>query len=146
MTHICGNNSTIIGSDNCIHLIGAKPLSEPMLKYCQFEHFWSKCSEIIVEIHKSSFKKMYLKVSPVKWRQFCRGLNMLTSVTTWVLARLYFALEGSEIVNPWYWKWELIYQNSHTIVWPKHTLPIKLAAKINLLKQPHYHVAVRIAL
>ena len=34
--------------------------------------------EILGEIHTFSFKKMRLKVSSAKWRQFCPGLNVLT--------------------------------------------------------------------
>ena len=34
VVHICIGNLTIIGSDNCLRLVGAMPLSEPMLKYC----------------------------------------------------------------------------------------------------------------
>ena len=34
-------------------------------------------SEILSEIHIFSFKKMHLKMSSVKWRQFCVDLNVL---------------------------------------------------------------------
>ena len=40
VTHICLNNLTITGSDN--GLVGTKPLSEPMLEYCQLNpHEWT---------------------------------------------------------------------------------------------------------
>ena len=35
-------------------------------------------SEILIEIHRSSFKKMHLKMDSAKWRPFCLGLNVLT--------------------------------------------------------------------
>ena len=35
-------------------------------------------SEILIEIHSFSFKKMYLKTLSVKWRPFYIGLNVLT--------------------------------------------------------------------
>ena len=35
-------------------------------------------SEISIEIHTFSFRKMHLKVSSAKWRVFCLGLNELT--------------------------------------------------------------------
>ena len=38
-------------------------------------------TEILVEIHAFSFKKMHLKMSSGKWRPFCLGLNVLTPVT-----------------------------------------------------------------
>ena len=34
-------------------------------------------SEILVGIHIFSFKKMHLKMSSIKWRPFCLGLNVL---------------------------------------------------------------------
>ena len=36
-------------------------------------------SEIVGEIQTFSFKKMHLKMSFAKWRQFCLGLNVLKS-------------------------------------------------------------------
>ena len=29
-------------------------------------------SEVLIEIHKFSFRKMHLKMSPAKWRLFCQ--------------------------------------------------------------------------
>ena len=37
-------------------------------------------SQILIQIHKFSFKKMHLKMSSGKWRPFCLGLNVLTAV------------------------------------------------------------------
>ena len=34
-------------------------------------------SEILIDVHKFSFKKMYLKISSGKWRAFCLSLNAL---------------------------------------------------------------------
>ena len=34
-------------------------------------------SEILIEIHTFSFKKMHLKMASVKWRPFYLGLNVL---------------------------------------------------------------------
>ena len=34
-------------------------------------------SEILIEIHTFSFKKIHLKMSSAKWRLFCLGLNVL---------------------------------------------------------------------
>ena len=38
VTHICVSKVTIIVSEAC-RLVGAKPLSEPRLKYCQLDHW-----------------------------------------------------------------------------------------------------------
>ena len=37
-------------------------------------------SEIFIEIHTFSFKKMHLKMSSATWRQFFLGLNVLTFI------------------------------------------------------------------
>ena len=54
------------------HLNGAKPLSEPMLEYCEFD----PC-EILVKFHTSWFKKMHFTISSTKWQPLCLGLNEL---------------------------------------------------------------------
>ena len=53
-------------------LFGAKPLSKPILDYCQ-----TYFSEILIKIQLFSLKKMYLKMSFAKWRPSCLGLNVL---------------------------------------------------------------------
>ena len=68
VTHICISKLTIIGSDNGwtnagILLIGP---------------FGTNFSEILIETHAFSFKKMHLKMSSEKWQPFCLGLNVLT--------------------------------------------------------------------
>ena len=71
--HICISKVTIIGSDNGLSP-GRHQLSEPMMGNCCF---WTNFSEILIEIHTFSFKKMYLKMLCWKWRPFCLGLNVL---------------------------------------------------------------------
>ena len=58
-------------------LVGAKPLSEPML--VSIGHLGTNFSEILSEIHTFSFKKIHLKMSSGKCRPFCLGLNVLTN-------------------------------------------------------------------
>ena len=38
---------------------------------------WTNFSEILIDIHTFSFKKMHLKMSSAKWRPFCLGPNVL---------------------------------------------------------------------
>ena len=61
-------------------LVGAKPLSEPVLGYCMLiKPLGTNFSETFIEIHIFSFKKMPLNVSSAKCRPFCLGLNVLTT-------------------------------------------------------------------
>ena len=69
-------------------LVGLNPLSEPM------RALGTNPREIISEIHTSSLKKMHLKISSVKWRQFCLDLNVLK--------------RGKVIVSTWSVEWVLI--------------------------------------
>ena len=80
VTHICVSKLTIIGSDN-----GLSPGRRQAI-------FWTNAgilliwtlgtnfSEILSAIHAFSFKNMHLKMSSAKWRPFCLGLNVLTSL------------------------------------------------------------------
>ena len=38
-------------------------------------------SEMLIEIHKFSFKKIHLKMSSGKWRPLCLGLNVLNQLS-----------------------------------------------------------------
>ena len=77
MTHICISKLTIIGSDNGLSpdrrqaIIWTNPgilLTGPL---------GTNFSEILIEIHAFSFRKMHLKMLSGKWWPFCLGLNVL---------------------------------------------------------------------
>ena len=57
-------------------LFGAKPLSEPMLPYCQLDHR-EHFNEISFKIQKFSFKNMRLKMLSAKWQLLCLSLSVL---------------------------------------------------------------------
>ena len=69
------------------------PLVQIMV--CRLGIFWTNAgilfirtlaatfSEIVSEIQTFRFKKMYLKISSVKWWQFCLGINVLTHYHIW---------------------------------------------------------------
>ena len=77
VTHICVSKITIIGSDN-----GLSPGRRQAIIWTNAGIWWmgplgTNFSEILIEIHTFSFKKMPLKMSSGKWRPFCLGLNVL---------------------------------------------------------------------
>ena len=57
-------------------LAGVKPLSEPMLEYCQ----WTPRNKLQWKPDRNPyiFKKMHSTMSSRKWRPFCLSLNVLT--------------------------------------------------------------------
>ena len=80
VTHICVGKLIIIGSDN-----GLSPGRRQAIIWTN-AGIWSmgplgtNFSEILIEIHIFSFKKIHLKMSSAKWRLFCLGLNELKQV------------------------------------------------------------------
>ena len=78
VTHICVSKLTIIDSD-----IGLLPGWRQTIIWTNVG-IWliptlgTNFSEILSEIHISSFKKMHLKTSSAKCRPFCLSLNVLT--------------------------------------------------------------------
>ena len=80
VTHICVSKLTIIASDN-----GLSPGRRQAIIWNNdgILLIWplgTNFSEILIEIHSFSFKKMHLKMSSGKWRLFCLGLNVLIEV------------------------------------------------------------------
>ena len=55
-----------------------KPLSKPMLGYCQLDPQEQNFTEILIKIQNFSLTKMHLKILSVKWQPFC-------SVNEWVI-------------------------------------------------------------
>ena len=102
VTHTCASKLTIIGSDNdllpgrweaTIWTIAGVLLIGPL-----GTHF----REILNEIHTYSFKKMHLKMSSAKWRQFCLGLNVLTKIK-WSGACFIELYEVISLSTAWKW-------------------------------------------
>ena len=72
--HICVSNITIIGSYNGLSLPSRLVIiwaNAGILLIC------TDLSEILIELHKASFRKMHLKMSSAKCRPFCFGVNQL---------------------------------------------------------------------
>ena len=79
VTPMCVSKLTIIGSDN-----GLSPGRRQAIIWTNdgivlIRTLGTNFSEILIEIHSFSFKKMHLKMSSAKWRLFCLGLNELNA-------------------------------------------------------------------
>ena len=77
MTHICVGNLTIIGSDNGLLPGRRQAITCTNVGILLIGPLGTNFSEMLIEIHKFSFKKIHLKMSSGKWRPFCLGLNVL---------------------------------------------------------------------
>ena len=78
MTHICVSRLTIIGPDNGLLPDRRLAIIWTNAGILLIGPLETNFSEILIEMLIFSFKKMRLKVSSVKRRPFCLGLNMLT--------------------------------------------------------------------
>ena len=77
VTHIRVSKHTIIGSDNGLSPGRRQPIIWTNAGTLLIGTLGTNFSEILIEIRIFSSKKMGLKVSSVKWRPFCLGLNVL---------------------------------------------------------------------
>ena len=77
VTHICISKLTIIGSDNGFSLGRHQAIIWTDAGILLIGPLGTNFSEILIEIHTFSFKKMHLKMSSGKWRPFCFSLSVL---------------------------------------------------------------------
>ena len=77
VAHICVSKLIIIGSDNGLPPGRRQAIIWTNAGILLIGHLGTNFSEILIQIHTFSFKKMHLKMSSAKWRPFCLGLNVL---------------------------------------------------------------------
>ena len=82
VTHICVDNLAIIGSDNGLSPGRRQAIIWTNAGILLIGPWGTNFSELLIGIHTFSFKKIHLKMSSVKWRPFCLGLNVLISQRT----------------------------------------------------------------
>ena len=82
VTHICVSKLTIIGSDNGLSPGRRRAIIWTNAQILLIGPLGTNSSEILIEIHTFSFKKIYLKMSSTKWRLFRLGLNVLSQCIT----------------------------------------------------------------
>ena len=70
-------NLTIIGSDNGLSPGRRQAITWTSAGILLIGPLGTNFSEILMEIHTFSLKKMHLKMSSGKWQPFCLGLNVI---------------------------------------------------------------------
>ena len=93
------NRLTLIQITAC-RLIGAKPLSEPMLAYFQLDHWEIYVSEIRIKIQqfywkKNDFENVDCKIAPI----LCHSRQSLSQIRAYELTSISFRWDI--ITNPW---------------------------------------------
>ena len=82
VTHICVSKLNIIGSDNGLSPGRRQAIIWTNVGILLIGPLGTNFSEMLIEIHTFSFKKIHLKMSG-KWRPFCHGLNVLRVPVYW---------------------------------------------------------------
>ena len=106
MTHICVGNLTIIGSDNGLSPGRRQAITRTNVGMLLIGPLGTNFSEMLLEIHTFSFKKIHLKMSPGKWRPFCLGLSVLNPLAiSYLSTRLknlpqWFPFQKCQLVQP----------------------------------------------
>ena len=77
-TYICISNPTIIGSDNGLSPCWLQAVIWTNAGVIFIGPLGTNFSEILIEIHTFSFKKMHLEMLSGKCQPFCLNLNVLT--------------------------------------------------------------------
>ena len=77
VTHIRVSKLIIIGSDNGLSPGRHQAIIWTNARLSLIKPLETNFSEILIEIHSFSFKKIHFKMSSGKWRPFCLGLNEL---------------------------------------------------------------------
>ena len=95
MTHKCVGKLTSIGSDNGLSPGRCQAIIRTNAGILLIGPLGTNFSEILMEIHKLSFKKMHLKMSSGKWRPFCIGLNVLKTPLGLEVCSSFFTLSGN---------------------------------------------------
>ena len=101
--HICVSKPTIIGSDNCLSPDQRQAIIRTNAGIWLMGPLGTNFSEILIEIHTFSFKKMHLKMSSAKWRLFCLCLNVLMPKNPWAI---WFDWLHEKIY--WVWKYWML--------------------------------------
>ena len=76
--HLCVCKLTSIGSDNGLSPGRRQAITSTNVRILLIGPLGINFSEILIEIHTFSFKKIHLKMLFGKWQPFCLGLNVLT--------------------------------------------------------------------
>ena len=148
MTQICVSKFTIIGSDNGLSPIPRQAIIWTNAGILLIGTLGTNFSEILIQIHTFSNKKMYLKMSSGKCRPFCLGLNVLIYWCVYASYNWRKCLAWHIVVqhcttkwHAWHWTWRFIYTLPSWDQFQKHSLTelgLRLYPKSNgcAAKQP----------
>ena len=116
VTHIFISKLTIMGSDNGLSPGRRQAIIWTNAIILLIGPLGTNFSEILCKIHAFSFKKMHMKMSSTKWRQFCLGLSEL-ALDIWIciihldsyvlamnFAELNFMLCSHPVQEVFYWR------------------------------------------
>ena len=96
VTHMCAGKLTITDSDNGLSPGWRQVINRTNAGILLIRPLGTNVSEILIQIQKLSFKKMYLKMLSAKWHPFCPSLSVLTHWGLWhMYVKLNWVIIGS---------------------------------------------------
>ena len=98
VTHICVGNLTIVGSDNGLSPGRRQAITWTNVGILLIGPLGTIFSEMLIDIHTFSFKKIHLIMSSGKWRPFCLGLSVLMPCLSMCSHKVLS-------VHTWEWPW-----------------------------------------
>ena len=103
IAHIFAGNLTIIGSGNDLSPGQRQAITWTDAGILLIGPLWTNnFSEILIETHTFSFKKMHLKRLSAKWRTFCLGLSVLILLCwSWLLMAWHLMSPGLQLKTCW---------------------------------------------
>ena len=135
VTHICVGKLTIIGQDNGLSPVRRQAIIWTNAGILLIGPLRTNFSEIVIEIHTFSFKKMHLKMSSGKWQPFCLCFNELTKHRNWQHTTPYYT---SGYLHHWIVS-EGIYANDTVIKTTNWSLPIAYTTSTMIHKGTEVH-------
>ena len=132
VTHICVGKLTIIGSANGLSPGRRQAIIWTNAGILLIEPLGTNFSGILIRIQIFSFTKMRLKMSSAKWRPFCLGFNVLTTIVLWAYFTSWGGTTTGKRHEPRYVRTVAASRLSTEIVWNvnichwKHLYPLRI--------------------
>ena len=99
VTYICVSKLTIIDSDNGLSPGRRQAIIWTNAGILLIRTLGANFSEIFSKIRAFSFKIMDLKMSSVKWRWFCLGLNVLKCIIWYIIIYTWLYYSNQRVCN-----------------------------------------------
>ena len=99
VTHIWVSKLNIINSDNGLSFARCQAIVWTNAGILLIGPLWTNFSDMSIEIHIFSFKKIHMKMLSVKWQPFCLSLNVLNEIVTKIKQFSSMKMHLKQVIN-----------------------------------------------